>query len=386
MKPALAIRIWELDGLRGVAVLGVLLWHFVGSMAPPGDSIASEILRSATVFGRTGVDLFFVLSGFLIIGILIDFREAPNLFRVFYVRRFLRIFPPYLILLAMYWIIYLALGESAAFNTRYGFWVQFLAQITFTFNLLMAWADGAVARGLSVVWSVSIEEWFYLIVPLFIVRARGSWLFKLIMIIGLSSALARAAFHLAYPSLWQAPYVLPPFRLDGLCFGGLVAIMVRDNSTMNFLVKHQQSIGRFAIFNLGLAVLLIIAVRKNLDSNMYIWGHLYLSFTYALAITAVVLFRGSKEARFLNQPALLEAGRYSYSLYLFHPLFISLYFQLAGRPESVSSIFDVAICVVSLFSAVALSVFSYWWMERKLIQLGHSYQYDIGGRQRVNPP
>src|SRR5215831_9167674 len=96
-------RISELDGLRGVAVAMVLLWHFVGTTISPDLGALSRIVSNVFLFGRTGVDLFFVLSGFLIIGILADRRESDAFFAPFYLRRAARILPPYFLLLAVFW-------------------------------------------------------------------------------------------------------------------------------------------------------------------------------------------------------------------------------------------------------------------------------------------
>lgn len=366
-------RILEIDGLRGIAVIAVLLWHFTGSMVNNDGSSMSKIVISATVFGRTGVDLFFVLSGFLIIGILIDNRTSTNLFRVFYLRRFFRIWPSYLMLLAVYWLCYLWLGESEAFNTRYGIWAQLLVQITFTYNLLMAYADGAVARALSVIWSVNIEEWFYIIFPVMIVKVPRQHLVKFLVCVGLLSAACRMGLHLMHPQLWQAPYVLTPLRLDGLCVGGLVAIAVRSRRAMVFITDRH--VLRLSVSAVAVGAALVIAVRGNLDANMYIWGHLYLALAYGALVLAVVKCSGDNSVAILRSQFLREAGRYSYTLYLIHPLFISLNFQLAGRREVVLSWEDVWLCAGALGSAIAFSVGSFWLVERKLVEFGHKFKY-----------
>ena len=91
-------RIPELDGLRGIAILLVLIWHFTGMLADPGQGAIQYLAWHFLIIGQSGVDLFFVLSGFLIVGILIDNRDSPNYFKTFYARRMLRILPAYLIL------------------------------------------------------------------------------------------------------------------------------------------------------------------------------------------------------------------------------------------------------------------------------------------------
>ena len=93
-------RIPELDGLRGLAILLVLLYHFVSS-----PRIQPPLFHKLFAIGWSGVDLFFVLSGFLIGGILLDVRESPNYFRTFYGRRFYRIVPLYYLWIGAYFVI-----------------------------------------------------------------------------------------------------------------------------------------------------------------------------------------------------------------------------------------------------------------------------------------
>ena len=90
-------RVKELDGLRALAILLVVAWHYIGIVGG-----AESTLWRIFVFGRSGVDLFFVLSGFLIGGILIDAKESRNFFRTFYIRRAFRILPVYLLLVVVY--------------------------------------------------------------------------------------------------------------------------------------------------------------------------------------------------------------------------------------------------------------------------------------------
>jgi peptidoglycan/LPS O-acetylase OafA/YrhL len=104
------MRIPQLDGLRGIAVLLVVLYHFIPSIGLTGGGFWFHF-QNCFRFGWSGVDLFFVLSGFLIGGILLDARESPSYFRTFYSRRFYRIFPLYYI-----WIFFYAVLAAGAFS------------------------------------------------------------------------------------------------------------------------------------------------------------------------------------------------------------------------------------------------------------------------------
>ena len=156
------VRILELDGLRGIAVSMVLLWHFLGAILAPDLGQWAQAIRQVLIFGRTGVDLFFVLSGFLIIGILVDRKRSISRFSTFYMRRLLRIVPPYLALLLVFWIPVAAGVRNTVFGDEIPLW----SHLSFTQNWLMAQQNSYGPGGFSVTWSVAIEEQFYLIFPL----------------------------------------------------------------------------------------------------------------------------------------------------------------------------------------------------------------------------
>jgi peptidoglycan/LPS O-acetylase OafA/YrhL len=367
-------RIGEIDGLRGLAVTFVLIWHFTGSMAAGSGPVQSAV-RMMTVFGRTGVDLFFVLSGFLIIGILMDRRGADNLFPVFYLRRFMRIWPPYLCLMAVYWLCYAVLGESEAFNARHGFLVQFIAQITFNYNTLMALADGGISRGFSVVWSVNIEEWFYIVFPILLVSVPERHLPRVLVGIGLASALARAGVHVIRPDLWQAPYVLMPLRLDGLCAGGLVAAAVRNDQAIAWVRSNCSYCAKLVLALLAMSIVGVILSfqQGKLDGQMYLWGHLLLAVTYAAILAFILIAKPRLE--FLKSRVLGLFGRYSYTMYLIHPLFISLFFVIGGRREVISDWVSFGLAASAFVCSAVYSIASYHLMEGWLVGLGHQYKY-----------
>lgn len=355
----------------------VLLWHFTGSLIFDPRWLAHTV-QFLTIFGRTGVDLFFVLSGYLIIGILIDYRDSPNVIQVFYWRRFLRIWPPYLLLIATYWCCYFALGESAAFNTNGGATVQVMAQLLFAWNWIMAVADGPVARAFSVTWSVAIEEWFYLIAPWLILACSTARLPRLLLTIGILSIVGRAVAYLVMGS-HLAPYILTPFRLDGLCAGGLLAWALRTPEFRLLLEKNKESVGRLVLGFVIAAPLFVAFSKGHLDRNMHLFGHTFLSVGYTLVLLWLIQNLGSSRTLFFRNDFLREAGRYSYTLYLFHPLFISLYFVLAGRSERILSYGDVLLAFAALASSIAFAALSFRIMERPLSKLGHRLNYISGG-------
>src|SRR6478735_7238859 len=177
-----------LDGLRGVAILVVMLFHM--AMVPPIGRVAS-VWASVTHFGGLGVDIFFVLSGFLITGILLNAREQPHYFRNFYARRALRIFPLY------YAVVFLSLvvlprampWTVAKFGTvnREAVWYWFHLS-----NFAIARRGAFVHGVLDVSWSLAIEEQFYLIWPAIVLFASRTGLRLLCLSLIVGSCMARA--------------------------------------------------------------------------------------------------------------------------------------------------------------------------------------------------
>ena len=237
----------------------------------------------------------------------------------------------------------------------------------------MAAHDHAISRGFSVTWSVAIEEWFYLFFPAALLMTPRRHVWKLLLTVGLASAAARAGWHLANPTVGLTPYVMPQFRLDGLCAGGLVALAVRAPQALALVTARWSALRTLALALVIPVPLVIAFIRPALASNMYIWGHLWLSIAFALLILVVV----TAPQRFgvLASRPLRLAGRYSYSLYLFHPLFLSLFFVLAGRPELLETPGDVALMLGSLATTIIVCVLLYAFVEKAALRRGHEARY-----------
>ena len=198
-------RLPALDGLRGIAVLLVLAFHCRYFFPPWMEKSARPTLD---VLGWSGVDLFFVLSGYLITGILLDTKDSSSYFRTFYARRSLRIFPLYFSFVAA--VLLLAQWRV------HGFWY-----LTYLSN----WQPGhGVNDGyLSHLWSLAIEEQFYLIWPAvvwFVPPGRLKW-------ICIALAVTAAGLRPFAGSQDQAAYRLTPCRMDSLALGAFVAIGMR---------------------------------------------------------------------------------------------------------------------------------------------------------------
>src|SRR5579885_2114919 len=223
MRQEKQIRVPELDGIRGLAIALVVFWHYVcvGVVAPPGTAGAYALTPFRLAW--SGVDCFFVLSGFLIGGILLDARGSPTYFRTFYLRRFCRILPLYLVILGLFGLAVWsgAFAGKVLVEDPCPAW----SYLSFTQNLWVAFTGHATANGISHSWSLAIEEQFYLTLPLLIwlLPRRG-----LVVVLALLVVLAPVLRIVVAPRFEEGASHLSFCRMDSLCLGVLGAVLVRS--------------------------------------------------------------------------------------------------------------------------------------------------------------
>jgi peptidoglycan/LPS O-acetylase OafA/YrhL len=310
-----------LDGVRGLAVLMVLAYD--GLKLEGGGGPWTLPARKFAAAGWTGVDLFFVLSGFLITGILLETRGRPGYWRSFLARRALRIFPLYYVtLLAVFVLIPGALwlwGEHGAVaeelrTVRQGqFWYWVYAQ-----NWLFAWNQRwPEVPLLKHFWSLAVEEQFYLVWPLAVAalsRRQLGWLCAGLGVLAVSLRVCLLT-HGAPP---MVPHVLTVTRLDSLCIGGLLAIGLRTPAFAPRVVPWLQRLA----WGVPVALLAIDGVWPILKSESfaaYSFGHTLTGVGYAILIGAVATVpERTLLARAFALPPLTLLGKYSYAIYVFH--------------------------------------------------------------------
>jgi peptidoglycan/LPS O-acetylase OafA/YrhL len=356
--PDFTRRIPQLDGLRGVAIAMVLAYHYTDHFVGTLPASAKILLRPA-LLGWSGVDLFFVLSGFLIGGILLDARESPNYFRVFYRRRLYRIFPVYFAFLAC---MFLIVGFKTDIPWRYC--------VFFYQNFWMALHNRFGDYILNPTWSLAVEEQFYLTLPAiiyFVSPRRLMWVLTGGIIL---APLIRLAMFLAHPQLTTAPYVLLPCRMDSLLLGVAAAYLLRQKGAWEFLVAHRQLL-RYAIAMLTLLCSLLL-IRPSLSgpANMLL-GYDCLALLFVCILVAS-LFDGAL-ARALQTKWLMALGGLSYCVYLIHQLVFGVTSVFLGDHSYSWAVTPVVALVVTIVIAKA----SWIWFERPMVKLGHKERYEL---------
>jgi peptidoglycan/LPS O-acetylase OafA/YrhL len=356
----------ELDGIRGVAVLLVLVWHYVACQllgAPAGSRLAG--FRDALGLTWSGVDLFFVLSGFLITGILLDHRGASNFFRVFYIRRACRILPLYYLLLALYVLLTLLplAAERAGWlvNRPMPLWTYAL----FIQNIFMGAAGDFGAAALGVTWSLAVEEQFYLVIPLLIFLFRP----KTAGIILLAALIAAPVLRITCPGFHA--FVNTLWRADSLLSGACLALLVRKPVFLRWVRRN----ARWVHFTL--AAFFGIAVWMTLRPVWpFRFRHCWLAALYSTLILVGFALTESRIASALRSSVLVWFGERSYGIYMFHQTVSGLFHGYAhGGPPQMTVARDSLVTLGALAVTLMLAALSYRFFEQPFQRYGHRFRY-----------
>ena len=310
----------ELDGIRGLAILLVLAWHYIASLVQvaPGTAYAYVLKLLSLTWG--GVDLFFVLSGFLIGGILLDNRTAPNYFKTFYVRRLCRIFPLYYFMFALFAVATsLGLGKHGTeLSWLYGDPLPLWSYATYLQNFVMASYGIHGANWMGITWSLAIEEQFYVVLPLLVRFAPPRTLPWLLGILVSFAPAFRGATFLWHSQGGFPGYVLLFGRWDALFLGTLGAYYLRRTNARSWLVTRIHWI-RILVGVCFLSMVGLLAGSQSIGSaGMSFFGHTVLAIMCLALIILARLSLESRTRRFFSAPLLGWFGLVSYGIYLFH--------------------------------------------------------------------
>lgn len=360
----------ELNSLRGVAILMVLFFHGMVPVQSGELSSAGKIIFAVSQRGWGGVNLFFVLSGFLITGILIDNQNREDYYWRFYLRRALRILP------ALYAVLILLFV---------GGWIKW------RFLLLSAvfLANSAPLLGVPLqygpLWSLAVEEHFYLLWPAFLRRLSSRVLIPIIALICVLSPLFREiAFVRAHqPQNFASLYTWS--NLDGISLGALLAIWLRRPW---FRRAHAAKIALSLLFA-GVVVSVLVAKYP-------VAGAALASTAWNLASAGLLLCAlmvGTSRWSFLvDRPFLKFLGFISYGLYLVHLLayrlveiFCSRWLSTlisAGWPTTAMLLRFLA----GTFLAIVVAYVSRRSLEEKFLRMGFAFRHVKGQASGESQP
>ena len=364
-----------LDGLRGIAVILVMLHHFTYYRPETG---IDRVIAGVPLFGWVGVDLFFVLSGFLITGILLDTRGSDRYFTTFYARRTLRIFPLYylvlflaLVVLPQFPSVHTVLAGDIEMPPQWPYWLYLT-----NFSI----ADRGFVHGwLDVGWSLAIEEHFYLVWPLVI------WLCPTRPVVWLCTGIFVAeVFARSYARAIDVQvlplYVVTWFRLDGLVIGALLAVAQRRGI--------MPGLDRLVPVVVGAGVAGMIAVFI-LGGHTWWWNRRMQQFGYsliaviagAMLVSAISRPAGSLWPRMLSAGWLRAFGKYSYCLYLIHIPVMRAVREWVFNPDEYETLAIAPWIGQGLFypmaaaPAFALAWLSWRFFEAPILRLKAKFPY-----------
>ncbi len=343
-----------LDGLRGLAILLVVVYHNFGFI-------------NVFFFGWLGVDLFFVLSGFLITDILLKTVGKKGYLKNFYIRRVLRIFPLYYLCLILFLIVLpktnLQLDVQYYIDHQVWLW-------TYLENWIYTFQSPGHTNALNHLWSLAVEEQFYLLWPLAILLIRKPRLLLIFISLVLVAVLGLRLLvwmnhisDLAYFNLYTFT------RIDGICIGCMIALLQRVNS--NFLQRNKAMI---VLFFAGLNFGFFFVNRRYQFTFPYLAlvGYTTFAMMFGLLVNEAVTRQTKLINLLFNIPLLKFFGKISYGFYVFHwPVYLLLSPYLSPSMSRFinGSLLQFLVSVIATLAAIAISWLSYQYYEKYFLKL-----------------
>ena len=372
----------SLDGVRGLCILAVMLSHY--SLFSFG--------------GWLGVEIFFVLSGFLITAILLESRALPlnKYLFTFYMRRVLRIFPIYLVTTGLFALIEIFKPQALPLFAQ-----DRASLFTYSYNLVSAWRQAHVATLLQPTaythfWSLCVEEQFYFIWPflVYFLSAKGLRKFALTVIVLapiIRGCIGYAISHQSGPiAAGISLYVLPTTHLDSFMLGAALNLFSLPKARPGLLcgaafslmlvsgLGHGWLIHRFDLAgasllgrtNLGFSPLV-------LSGGQHIWGYSVI----ALFGAALIYWAREKAPRLLTWAPLAHLGKVSYGAYIFHLPLLLLLIRVTG--VKTNSILGLLFLPLYIFVVVLVATASFYGFEKKFLNLKQYFQYKPARPERT---
>jgi peptidoglycan/LPS O-acetylase OafA/YrhL len=346
-NPGLTGRIPPLDGLRGCAILMVYVLHYFG-----GSQSHLQFVRTIVAIkeiGWIGVDLFFVLSGFLITTVLLDLRDSQHRWKIFYGRRALRILPLYYAVALVLFFLTPLIG--AVWTAPHLAFLVYAQNVALWFNPHLAFPAPGINMGHF--WSLAVEEQFYLFWPIIVWSVPRDKLTRTCLLIALGTVIARCLAPLGLGLL--------VFRWDGFCIGGCVAVTIQSGRSLDRRFRW--------LTTAGLVFIACIAATGSPQSGNRLMATLgILSVGVMFTGVLIAALQGGWVARMLSMPPLRFFGKYSYGLYVIHELWRPALVKLIPPNLAGQAIWFLGTLALNLTVAVA----SYHLFESRFYRLKDS--------------
>ncbi len=362
-----AERIIALDGLRGLMTIFVVVSHYFAEL--PGGV-------NALMFGWVGVDMFFVLSGYLVGRLILERSRHANFFGVFYVRRTLRIIPAYVVTVLVVSGL-MALCDPAWSGARFAF--PLWSYLSFSQPFFMISTGTIGAHWLAPTWTLALEEHFYLLAPLIIVLTPRRLLPWLLGAVAVLAVVVRLALHQLYPDNPMPALVLLPSRADLLCLGILAAVA---------MTSWKVDWPRFD-FALRLTPILALVAILGLKAFGGVLGDALMPLAMAIGCTSflLALVRGAPEAKRFKSPLLRFFGDNGYCIYLTHiPVLGLMHGLILGHRPALETPAGWAVSLAALPVCVLVGWGMTKLIEEPLTRYGRSWRWSDAQRvERARP-
>ncbi len=365
-------QIIALEGLRGIAILMIMLRHFYNEeIIRDAYPIIGPIITKLAIAGNYGVELFFVISGFLITNVLLDSKNGPNYYRNFYMRRFLRIFPLYY---AVLFVIFFILPHLVTFDTaakdittrQIWFW-------TYLSNAPWAgggWDNSAIFR-LGHLWFLCVVVHFYIIWPLIIYKYEQQTIVK-ICLAGMIVCLTARIFYTTagWPEFFRWTTIT---KCDGLLWGSFLAVGLKQKNITNLIHEYTPIVALLS--GLIFSALILVPRRLMWDTSQYWWTFMEtVSVLFFGGVLLLALRETGALTALMKNKLLVTLGKYSYGLFIIHNICLPL-FQRLFKPTELAIKLDSPMMaqgiyyILTITSSLILAFATWHLYEKQFIKL-----------------
>ena len=359
-----------LDGVRAIAILIVVAYHTLQNV--PRPTFAQNLVLHVAAQGWVGVDLFFVLSGFLITGILLDSRGRDHSLQTFYVRRVLRILPVYVAYLLFSLFLGVRLGgmhadEVIQLHRNQGwFW-------SYSVNILIALRSWK-ASGFSMthLWSLSVEEQFYVLWPLVVLWTTPATVRRVAIGCVIAAEVFRLIFILAGVGA-QVNFFLLPTRMDTLAAGAFLACAFRDARLWMRVLRARKPV-LIASVSILAAIMVYrhtIAIQEPLEQ--------LLAYPALVGLASVVVCSACVSTGWLSNGILRFVAKISYGMYVWHIMILRHVLESALLPDSGSPqlmwLYYAKILFAAIAGTIVIATLSWYVIEQPFLRLKRFVPY-----------